>query len=200
MRSLRNHLWLLLALLAIGFVWWLELGKSDVRVVTKRNGYEVLSGVVLVEHRDNDGDSFLVRHPGGTHTFRLYFADAPEKRMHQYNGERLRHQARYFGDLSTAQAIQVGQRARDFTLGILKSRSFQIHTRWHEVFDSSRFYAFVIFDDGEDLAEKLVSAGLARIYTEGASFPDGRSEKAFRKHLQTAEATARREARGAWGL
>jgi endonuclease YncB( thermonuclease family) len=206
-RALRNHLWLLVALALIGLSWWLETRPRQREESapppikqTQRQKYEALKNCVLVEHKDNDGDSFLVRHDGGMHTFRLHFADAPEKRRHQYNGDRLRHQARYFGDLTEQQVIEIGQQARATVAALLQELSFTIHTKWREVYDSDRFYAFVLFSDGESLTEKLVKEGLVRIYTEGAPHPDGRSEKVFRAHLMKLEAEARRAKRGAWGL
>lgn len=203
-RRLLNHFWLLLACLAIALTWWLEnrpaLPSAPPAKPTRSSAYEALRETRLVDHRDNDGDSFMIQHAGGTHTFRLHFADAPEKRMHQYNGERLQHQARYFGGLTVPQVLQVGVKARDYALDLLRSRPFTVHTRWRPVFDSGRYYAFVVFDDGEDLSEKLVNQGLARIYTEGAAHPDGRSEADFKAHLKSSESRARSNKRGAWGI
>lgn len=217
MRSFRRHLWLALVAAALILTWWLENRPDRINLPTqppspsghnetarpkpkKSGGYETLQGARLVEHRDNDGDSFMIRHAGGTHTFRLYFADAPEKRLHQYNGERLQHQARYFGKPTVQQILQIGVRAREYAIEQLSSRPFTVYTRWAAVYDSGRHYAFVIFDDGQDLSEKLVAEGLARIYTDGATHPDGRSESAFEKHLKSVESKARSNKKGAWGI
>ncbi|HCN29904.1 MAG TPA: hypothetical protein DIT64_14415 [Verrucomicrobiales bacterium] len=162
------------------------------------SSHEALHGARLLEHRDNDGDSFQILHNGQAHHFRLYFADSPEKRRHQHNGDRLRDQGRYFGGLEEARTIALGLEAKKLAENLLRSRPFTIHTRWHQVYDSGRYYAFVIFDDGEDLGEKLVRAGLARIHTTGAPHPDGRSAQAFEKHLRRLEQEARSEACGGW--
>ncbi len=203
---MRNHLWLAAALVLLGLTWWLETsrpfenGRAPSSKKSAVRAYEVLDSASLVDHRDNDGDSFLVQHQGGTHIFRLHFVDAPEKRLHQFNADRLQQQARYFGELTQEQVLAMGQRARDYTLAALAQRRFTVHTRWREVYDSGRFYAFVLFEDGGDLMEELVAQGLVRIYTEGAQHPDGRSESEYRKRLQALEADAKRARRGAWGL
>lgn len=206
LKALRNHLWLVLVLALCALIWWLEtstpfdikprLPQSKPKAV---RAYEVLQSCSLVEHRDNDGDSFLISHEGGTHTFRLYFVDAPEKRRHKFNGDRLRRQAEYFGELTEEQVIQVGLQARALTTALLREKPLTIHTRWREVYDSGRYYAFVEFADGEDLIEKLVQAGLVRIHTQGAPHPDGRSETKYRAHLQQLEKDARNSRRGGWG-
>lgn len=206
MRALRNHLWLVAVLTVVLLTWWLETAapfnikpRAPQGKPKAVRAYEELEDAQLVEHRDNDGDSFIVRHAGGEHTFRLHFVDAPEKRVHQYNGDRLRHQAEYFGGLETPQILRIGQMARDYTLNALSTRPFTVATRWREVYDSGRYYAFVSFDDGGELMEELVEQGLVRIYTEGAPHPDGRSEARYRALLKELEKRSRQANRGAWG-
>lgn len=166
--------------------------------------FEELKAARLVDHRDNDGDSFHLAHGDGEeHEFRLYFVDAPEKRLHQYNGRRIEEQARYFGILSVDDTVQIGQGARAFTEDLLRSRPFTVHTRWQRVFGSERCFAFVFFEESdgkrEELSEKLVRAGLCRIYTQGANLPDGRRERDFTQHLRTLEQEAKAARQGAWG-
>ncbi|MBX7208324.1 MAG: thermonuclease family protein [Verrucomicrobiaceae bacterium] len=204
-----NYLWLLLMLGGIALAFRLQTGPADsprARTRTEkktRSEFVTLHDARLVEHRDNDGDSFHIEHDGGEdHEFRLYFVDAPEKRLHQFNGQRLEEQARYFGGLGVSQAIDIGQEAKAFTDDLLKRRHFTVKTRWQRVFDSGRYFAFVIFDEGsgrtEDLSEKLVRAGLCRIYTKGANLPDGRHEKQFEQHLRELEREAKARKQGAW--
>ena len=162
-------------------------------------GYEVLTGCSLADDRNNDGDSFKIRHAGGEHEFRLYFVDAPEKRLHQYNGERLDDQGRYFGGLKREQTLAIGKAAQAFTLDLMRRQAFRVETRWQPVFDSGRYFAFVFFEkDGEELSEKLTRAGLVRIHTEGADLPDGRRRRDFERHLKTLEAGARQAGLGGW--
>ena len=51
---------------------------------------------------------------------------------------------------------------------------------------------------GDDLAELLVSAGLARIYGTRTPLPDGRNSRAYLAHLTELEARAKSAKRGAW--
>ncbi|MDZ4288648.1 MAG: thermonuclease family protein, partial [Prosthecobacter sp.] len=177
-RRFANPFWVILILFAIGFQAWKEVYKEPPAAsngtpkATKQ--FAVLQGAFLHEDKNNDGDSFKILHLGQVHEFRLYFADCPEKRRHQYNGDRLRDQGRYFGGLTETQTVAIGQRAQEFAEELLTTQPFTMHTKWQAVFDSGRYYAFIIFSDGEDLSAKLVRAGLARIYTGGTTLPDGR--------------------------
>jgi endonuclease YncB( thermonuclease family) len=165
------------------------------------NGFEILSGARLLDDRNNDGDSFKISHAGETYEIRLYFVDAPEKRLHQYNGERIDHQSRYFGSPNREATMQIGLRAKDLVQQLLSSQPFRVATRWEEVFDSGRHYAFVFLEDsGEELSEILVREGLARIYTQGSHLPDGRKENDFERHLKKLEASAKSQRKGGWAL
>lgn len=214
----RNTLWLILMIGMIALGFWLDHRQASTRAEVSReagtldgqrdlpkgtpSGFTVLRGARVVEHRDNDGDSFHIAHDGKEYEFRLYFVDCPESRLHQYNGDRIRQQGRYFGGLSTDRTIAIGREAKAFTRQLLEGGPFTIHTRWQPVYDSGRYYAFVFFPDagvaGEELSEKLVKAGLCRIYTEGAALPDGRREKDFAQHLRALEKEAKARKSGAW--
>ena len=161
-------------------------------------GWERIEGCTLVEDRSNDGDSFTLRHGGNDHTFRLYFADCPEKYRHQFNGERIAEQGAYFGGLTEAATVAAGEEARDFTLGLLRKGPVRVETRWERVFESDRRYAFVSAG-GHDLAEALVARGLARIHTKGVSRPDGPSERDEKSRLYQLESSAKSQKLGAWG-
>ncbi len=209
-KRISNLLWLLLIAAAVAIQLWEprpeQKPTSEPPPVVKKSpapqptkGYEVLDGCSLVEDRNNDGDSFKIRHDGGVHEFRLYFVDAPEKRLHQYNGERLDEQGRYFGGLDREQTIALGQAAQSLALELLRRESFRVETRWQPVFDSGRYYAFVFFErDGEELSEKLTRAGMARIHTMGADLPDGRRRRDFERHLKSLESGARERGVGGW--
>ena len=43
------------------------------------------------------------------------------KTRHQYNGPRLAEQGQYFGGLTEAETVAVGEEARDFSLGLLRA-------------------------------------------------------------------------------
>jgi endonuclease YncB( thermonuclease family) len=205
-RFFSNLFWgALLVLVAFLLVWQpeREVAGEKARPSGKvTRAFTELAGCRLVEHRDNDGDSFHLLHEGREHEFRLYFVDCPEKRRHHLNADRIAEQGNYFGGLSAGQTVAVGLAARDLTLELLRTRPFTVHTRWQPVFDSGRYYAFVSAErEGgvrEDLSETLVKAGLCRIHTEGASLPDGRSERDFEAHLRKLEREAKARRAGAW--
>lgn len=194
--------WLgMLILTALGYRGWETVSKGpepEPRSGRASKVFEVMYGARLQEDRNNDGDSFKILYRGKVHELRLYFADCPEKRRHQYNGERLREQGDYFGGLSEARTIALGQQAQAFTRQWLMERPFTVYTKWQGVFNSGRHYAFIVFPDGEDLSAKLVREGLARIHTTGTILPDGRSVSSYEKELRQMEAEARVSRRGGW--
>ena len=194
--------WILVALIAIGIRVWMDLQPDQPTISPAATKvFEVILDARWQAHRDNDGDSFhLVHSNGKTNEFRLYFADCPEKRRHDFNQDRLLEQGRYFGGLSEAQMTQIGQQAQALTQHLLTTQPFTLYTKWQRVYNSSRHYAFVVFADGEDLSAKLVRAGLARIHTSGTTLPDGRSTAQYQAALRQMEAAARSENRGAWAL
>jgi endonuclease YncB( thermonuclease family) len=94
----------------------------------------------------------------------------------------------------------VGQAGESFTQEWLSRQRFTVCTKWQGVFGSGRYYAFVLFPDGEDLSAKLVRAGLARIHTGGTTLPDGREARVYEQQLRAWENEARVAGRGAWGM
>ena len=164
--------------------------------------FETLENCHLIDHRNNDGDSFHVEHKGKTYEFRLYYVDCPEKRRHQYNGDRLAEQGLALGNLSERETIKVGEAAKKFTENMLEERAFTVTTKWESVFRSGRYYAFVstpaLGSDHRFLHESLVTRGLARIHTKGVNLPDGTPWKRQRAHLKELEKIARSKQLGAW--
>lgn len=187
--------------------------------------FEVLEDCQWVEHKNNDGDSFVVKNKGGEYTIRLYYVDTPEKYISdKYKNQRKRveQQGEYFGGLSSQQAVDVGLKAKEFTEKQLKGKSFTILTKWESVYDSDRFYGFVWLPGSTEekplrLCEALVKNGLARIYTKGPGnkreYSSGlvqsgagakgskfQAGKGFKKRLNKLEAQARKAKAGAWGM
>ncbi|MBL9132548.1 MAG: thermonuclease family protein [Verrucomicrobiaceae bacterium] len=201
MRTLTRWLWALLIAVVAVLQFWERANRvaKPPRAPEAVVRYETLQNARLVDDNGNDGDSFKIAHAGGEHVFRLHFVDCPEKRDYALVSGRLKDQAEYFGGISVARAVRVGQTAKLFTEKLLREGRFTVHTRWREVYDSGRFYAMVFFDDGEELSEKLVRAGLCRIHTAGTPLPDGRSEFDFESRLRALEHEARTAKRGAWG-
>jgi endonuclease YncB( thermonuclease family) len=200
-RRPRGRLWTLLVLAAAVWQFWQQGMKppdAPRRSGPSTTSFERLHGARLIRHGSNDGDSFKVEHQGVAHHFRLYFADCAETYLNAQNAERVRDQGRDFGGIEDSRTLTLGRDARHFTRAMLEAGGFVIHTRWQRVYDSQRFYAFVTFPDGEDLSEKLVRAGLARIHTTGTTLPDGRSTRQFEARLRALEHEARAAGRGAW--
>jgi endonuclease YncB( thermonuclease family) len=198
--KLTRNLWIAVWLLVVVIQAWDFFRDKPAVPKSQPDGFFVeLKNVRLLDDPGNDGDSFKIAHADGEHVLRLYFVDSPEKRRYSLVEERLKDQAGYFGGLSIAQTVSLGLEAKAFTEKLLRERSFTIQTRWERVYDSERSYAVVLFDDGEDLAIKLVKAGLCRIHTKGTMMPDGQHEFDFESRLRELEREAKTAKRGAWG-
>ncbi len=168
----------------------------------RKGEWEELQDVRLVEHGANDGDSFVVKHKGGQHTFRIYYADSCEKYKDRVNVDRLADQGKYFGGLPERRVLELGAEAKVFTLDLLEHQPFMIYTKWEPVYDSGRFYAHVSVAQPDGamhwLPEVLVQQGLARIHTKGEPLPDGTPMKEETARLKALERNAKRAGRGAW--
>ena len=201
-RKTGRVLWTLVLVTLVAVEFWFrvvhEPPAKEPAVEIER--LQPLSGVRFIDAETNDGDSFVVDHEGQKLVLRLYFVDCAEKREYKLVAGRLRDQAGYFGGLSIPQTLKLGQQARAFTADLLRSRAFTVFTRWERVYDSDRIYAVIVFEDGEDLAHKLVQAGLARIHTKGVNMPNGRKANDYENHLRDVEKQARAAKRGAWGM
>lgn len=201
-----------------------DLTPSTTSQTRHIGGFEVLENCQLLDHKDNDGDSFLVKQGNNEYTFRIYFADAPEKYLSdKYKDQRKRvaEQGEYFGGLSPEQTVKIGQRAKAFTEELLTGKSFTVLTKWEGVYDSGRYYAFVLLPGSTEeqpkrLCEALVENGLARIHTKGPGKihdygsgtygggqkggDDQESGKGFEQRLHKLEMQAKKAKAGAWGV
>ncbi len=176
--------------------------KKSSPTVGKVDGYERLAGARLVDHRNNDGDSFFVRAGDREFELRLYYVDAPEKYLSdrfESQRKRVAEQAREMGGLTIEETVEVGLDAKAHSLGLLEGESFDVYTKWERVYDGERFYGFVLLPGGEFyLSEHLVASGLARIHTKGEETPDGRSYHQYKAHLEGIEKKAKAAGLGAW--
>jgi len=150
-----------------------------------------LQGCQLIANPANDGDSFYVRHEGTVYIFRLYGVDTPET-QNTYP-DRVAAQARYF-NVDDDDVIKLGLAAKRWTKQAL-SRPFTVETCKQDAMGNShlpRYYAVITTAKGENLAEGLAGAGLARVY--GMTPPGGHTDfsqskleklgrEAQRKHL-----------------
>lgn len=202
---MKNQKALLLTALILALISAPASGKTTRYAAQGRNAepyshdYVKLDGVQFLRNASDDGDSFHVRAKGREHIFRLYFVDTPE--TDNSFPERVAEQAAYFG-ITPADAIRVGKLAEAFTIKQLAGHPFTVFTRWMDAKGRSRlerFYAH-IFTGDKNLAELLVSNGLARLHGVHANLPDGTHAAVFEKRLLAMEQKAKSEKLGAWGL
>jgi competence ComEA-like helix-hairpin-helix protein len=157
-----------------------------------------------------DGDSFQIKFTDGKMmTVRLYAADCMELHINTDSDiRRLRDQRRYFGITevkgdapdSVSLARGFGKKAHEFTKEALQ-KPFTIHTRHHKALGdgkNERFYAFVVTENGDDLATELVRAGLARTRGVGTEMVDGTSRERYKEKLADFEAQAAKREKGIW--
>ena len=176
----------------------------------KRIGsYDVYQNCTLASDRSNDGDSFRVLFPDGRKEIvRLYFVDTPESAFKTYRGgennhRRIRQQADAMGGISPEQAVEIGKKAKEFTLTHLGKAPFTVQTEWDSPFNDRRYHAFIQLSyNGKTryLHELLVEKGYARIHTKGAPMPNGTSERKHEDHLLSLQKAAKSKKAGAWGM
>jgi endonuclease YncB( thermonuclease family) len=177
--------------------------------VEKIGGYEVYRNCTLAEARNNDGDSFMVTLPNGKREeLRLYFVDTPESAFKSYAGgqnnhKRIAEQAADMGGIEPEQAVEIGKKAKQFTLSLLGKQPFSIYTKWDSPFNDNRFHAFIeVSQDGKTrwLEELLVERGFVRIHTKPADLPDGTPASKQKARLKELERAAKKAEAGVWGL
>ncbi len=152
----------------------------------------------LLPNPSNDGDSFHVRAGRKEYIFRLYFVDTPETDASV--PERVAEQAKYF-HVSVPQTLQIGAEAERFTRQKL-SVPFTVETCKEDARGRSRlrrYFAFVEIGN-VDLAEALVSNGLARVYGAPAHPPDRAAPAAEKRKLEQLERNAKSQKLGGWGV
>ena len=212
-RTGKKRWMVILVAIVAGFLKWKypeffdEAGTGPGSVqIPEGTSYETYQNCSLVNYRNNDGDSFMVKFPDGRETeMRLYYVDAPESKVKTYRGgdsnlERIQDQAKDLGGLSVEQTTEIGQAAKTRVKQLLMS-PFTVVTRHEKVYGSAREYGFIQPDGGRDyLHEILVDEGLGRIHTSGAELPDGTSVKNQKKQLKRLEEKAKRERQGAWAF
>ncbi len=216
----KQSTWVTILLLIVGVVgWYLKenpgfldsfgenstvetvAGLTEVKITTDE--FTVLKDCRLVEHRNNDGDSFHVEHPKGKEEVRLYFVDTAESRLHQYNGKRIAEQGEYFGGLTQKQTTNIGIEGKKLTLGLLEGKTFTMLTKGDMDPSGKRPHVYVLIEkDGRQyyLHEILAQSGLVRTKTYGTYLPDGTSFYKQRDKVRALEAEAKRAKRGAWGV
>ncbi len=173
---------------------------------------QTFEGCTYVPTEWADGDSFRVRFPkGDEHTVRLYGVDCFETRAKtDTDARRVRAQRRYFGfsgdpkdaQKSIAQAKAFGQDGKGATARAL-AKPFTVRTGFADGRGDGahkRIYGFVETAGGKDLAELLVSEGIARAYGVYRRKSDDVTADEYRDHLSDLELAAAKMGRGAWAL
>jgi endonuclease YncB( thermonuclease family) len=156
-----------------------------------------LTDCQYVPHAYNDGDSFHVKCGTDEFIVRLYFVDAPETDPKDH--ERTQEQTEYFG-VTLENNIQAGVQARDAVDELLRAAPFVIWTRRASAGGRSkqlRYYGLVEVG-GKELAEILVSRGLARTKGVRANLPSGEKSKEYVEKLEELEREAREKRVGIW--
>lgn len=159
-----------------------------------------LTNCHLIGHSSNDGDSFQVAHDGRRYVFRLFFVDTPETSNLKDLKQRILDQRKVWG-ISRSELFELAEASTDFTANAL-ARPFTVFTRWEDAMGSGRerrYFAFVETQQG-DLAELLVSAGLARIYGQKSDHPKGIPERNILRRLEQLQAEAKSARLGGWGM
>lgn len=157
----------------------------------------------LVDAEWADGDSFQVKtEAGDTFTVRLYGIDCIELHVNDESDvSRLRAQSRYFGvEKSLPVAKGYGLKAKEEVQRVL-SKPFTVHTSFADGRGDPNFkrvYAFVFLNDGTDLAEHLVSRGLARAFGVSRGTPSGLSREDYLALLEDLELRAAKKGTGIW--
>ncbi len=159
--------------------------------------WEVWENCQLATEKYFDGDSFRLRHSRGEVVLRLYFVDAPETDAGY--GTRVGEQAAYF-KTSDAAVLRGGERAKEFTARFL-AKPFRVITRRQLAPGASRearYYGVVVNQEGRRLDAALVEAGLARVTSEVADYPDAVTGQKTARALRTLESKAAQNNRGIW--
>jgi endonuclease YncB( thermonuclease family) len=145
---------------------------------------------------NNDGDSFRVHCGDKDFTARLYFVDTPETNLRY--PDRTREQSVHFG-ITLDEAMKAGVQASERVRTLLQ-RPFVLETVWATAGGSGREprYDVLIEVDGRNLAEILVTEGLARVKGVGRALPTGEKSRDYMDRLTALEAEAQAKRIGAW--
>jgi endonuclease YncB( thermonuclease family) len=156
-----------------------------------------LEGCRYLEHKNNDGDSFLVQCGKEKFFARFYFVDAPE--AYANVASQLQEQYEYFG-VTMDEATRAGGKARDRVQSLLAVRPFVVHTRkaHGQGRSGNARYLSLVEVDGRYVHEVLLSEGLARAKGTPTTLPTGQKSKDYVPALRRLEDEARTGRRGLW--
>jgi endonuclease YncB( thermonuclease family) len=169
-----------------------------------KSEYQVLTDCRLEDDAANDGDTFRVATPQGSHLFRLYWVQTVP--MNGGGPEAIREVMDHFGIRTEDQLRELAIEARDFTRNTLRSVHFRLVTRWEKDPSDGAWLCFVYASDSDparpalqNVALLLVQNGLAVIRPCNRPLPEpDTSAGDFHNHLAAAEADAKRTLSGGW--
>lgn len=155
----------------------------------------------LIESRANEADTLRIRIGNDEHIFVLYFVDALEASMN--HPQRVAEQARYFGRTNDKVITSTGTEAAAYVTELLKTRPFEVITRWERVPNTLRYYALICFlrEDGQRvyLVDLLLRKGYARLDGVHTPLPgDNRDLPTYLAELMSLSRKAREEKQGVW--
>lgn len=158
--------------------------------------WQVWEDCTLATEKYFDGDSFHVRHGKAEAIIRLYFVDAPE--TGDGYGKLVDEQAAYF-KVKRDTILRAGATAKQFTEKFLDG-SFRVITRLQAAPGASRDqrYYGVVEAKGRRLDAALIDAGLARVSSEIADYPEMSNGRQIAQGLRLAEQQAAKARRGLW--
>ena len=163
--------------------------------------FQVFPKPELVESRANEADTLRIRLGNEEHIFVLYFVDALEATMN--HPQRVAAQGRFFGRASDALITEVGREAAAYVADLLKTRPFNVLTRWERVPNTLRYYALIVVADDAGrpvyLADLLLRKGYAMPGSVNTDLPnDGRDLPTYVVELKRLMGQARQDKAGIW--
>jgi endonuclease YncB( thermonuclease family) len=178
-----------------------NLTITDQNARPVRETFELLDKTTLVETRANEADTLRFRTGADENIFVLYFVDAIE--ASSSHPQRINEQARWFGNVNDRLLVETGVEALNYVRDLLKSRPYQVLTRWEQVPNSTRYYALIRVEiqpgKGVYLADLLMQAGYARVQGVTTPLPnDSRDEVAYMLELKKHGDRARANKAGIW--
>ncbi len=167
----------------------------------KEDKFLIFPRATLVESRANEADTLRIRIGNEEHIFVLYFIDALEASMN--HPQRVAEQARYFGRTNEKVITSTGAEAAAYVAELLKTRPFEVITRWERVPNTLRYYALIRFlrEDGQRvyLMDLLLRKGYARLDGVDTALPgDSRDLPTYLAELMSLSRKAREEKQGVW--
>ena len=169
-----------------------------------KSEYQVLTDCRLEDDPANDGDTFRVATPQGSHLFRLYWVQTVQ--MNGGSPAAIREAMDHFGLKTEDQLRELAVEAKDFTLNTLRSVHFRLVTRWEKDPAEDAWLCFAYASDSAPLQPALhnmslllVQNGLAVIRPCNRPLPEPETSAGdFQNQLAAAEDDAKRTLSGGW--